>query len=44
MDSLLMASQKAPTAALLQLLSSLRRTLVRLIPRQLRALHLALFA
>jgi len=40
----MMASQKASTAALLQLLSLLRRTEVRLIARQLRALHLAFFA
>jgi len=39
-----MASQKSPAPALLQITSSLRRTEVRLTPRNLRALDLTIFA
>jgi len=39
-----MAAQKSPAPALLQIVSSLQRTEVRFIPRNLRALALTIFA
>jgi len=39
-----MASQKSPAPALLQIVSSLQRTEVRFISRNLRALDLTIFA